>query len=145
MTRFLVAMAGARSGRLHKALIAGHTLTICSSKGTKSSVGGLLIFREVKMRGTFIPSLMVAGALGPVEIRNVYQAQEFLRNWPVERRGPMWHTARRCCEYAASGLVGTLSARRSLESFARQSRILLDKMPYPAAIEQASLKARPTH
>jgi hypothetical protein len=67
------------------------------------------------------------------EIEDLEQALQFLRDWPVSRRGPVYDAAYNACSAARDGYFGIEEARKSLSGFARITGILRQRTrPVPA-------------
>lgn len=58
------------------------------------------------------------------DIGDVEQALQFLRDWPIDRRGPVYQAAYNACTAAREGYLTAEEARRSLSGFARITGIL---------------------
>lgn len=58
------------------------------------------------------------------DIEDMEQALQFLRSWPVDRRGPVYHAAFNACTAACEGYLTIEEARKSLTGFARITGIL---------------------
>lgn len=58
------------------------------------------------------------------DIEDIEQALQFLRNWPADRRGPVYHAAYNACTAACEGYLTVEEARKSLTGFARITGIL---------------------
>lgn len=58
------------------------------------------------------------------DIENLEQALRFLRNWPADRRGPVYQAAFNACTAACNGYLTAEEARKSLSGFARITGIL---------------------
>jgi len=58
------------------------------------------------------------------DIEDVEQALHFLRDWPADRRGPVYQAAYNACTAAREGYLTVEEARRSLSGFARITGIL---------------------
>ncbi|MBL8579137.1 MAG: DUF982 domain-containing protein [Mesorhizobium sp.] len=67
------------------------------------------------------------------DIADVEQALQFLRDWPANRRGPVYHAAYNACTAAREGYLTVEEARRSLSGFARITGILRSAGPSRAA------------
>jgi hypothetical protein len=57
------------------------------------------------------------------EIATLDEAMDFLRAWPLARRGPLHGCAWRSCEAARAGALSTEDARKAIDSFARMTGI----------------------
>ncbi len=66
------------------------------------------------------------------DIEDVEQALHFLRDWPADRRGPVYQAAYNACTAAREGYLTIEEARRSLSGFARITGILRPST-HPAA------------
>jgi hypothetical protein len=58
------------------------------------------------------------------EITCIYDALEFLTDWPKARRGSIYETAARACQAARDGRMSIEGARSALIGFARSAGIL---------------------
>ena len=58
------------------------------------------------------------------DIEDLEQALHFLREWPAERRGPVYQSAYNACTAARDGYLTVEEARKSLSGFARITGIL---------------------
>src|SRR5262245_41635926 len=58
------------------------------------------------------------------DIEDLEQALQFLRDWPAERRGPVYQAAYNACTAAREGYLTVEEARKSLSGFARITGIL---------------------
>lgn len=58
------------------------------------------------------------------EILDLDQALQFLRAWPRNRRGPVYHVAYNACSAARDGHLTVEEARKALSGFARITGIL---------------------
>jgi hypothetical protein len=58
------------------------------------------------------------------DIEDLEQALHFLRGWPADRRGPVYHAAYNACTAACEGYLTVEEARKSLTGFARITGIL---------------------
>jgi hypothetical protein len=61
-----------------------------------------------------------------VYVGDTSEAVRFLERWPAERRGPVHRCALNSCLLASHGAMKSGDARRSFESFARITGILLE-------------------
>jgi hypothetical protein len=59
-----------------------------------------------------------------LDIEDLDQALQFLRDWPSDRRGPVYHAAYNACTAAREGYLTVEEARKSLSGFARITGIL---------------------
>ena len=59
------------------------------------------------------------------EIYSVTQALDFLYRWPVGRKGPVYQTAVKSCAAVRNHHVTAEEARKSFQSFARITGILV--------------------
>jgi hypothetical protein len=71
----------------------------------------------------FTPLLVVVSGRENT-LADVGDAIRFLDAWPEGQRDAMWTSALRCCEHARDGRIGVPSARRVVESWARQNDVL---------------------
>lgn len=76
-----------------------------------------------KMR-FFVPVRLVLADTTVQEIDDIEQALKFLRNWPADRRGPVYQAALNGCTAARQGHLTAEEARKSLSGFARITGIL---------------------
>ncbi|MDQ2634112.1 MAG: DUF982 domain-containing protein [Pseudomonadota bacterium] len=76
------------------------------------------------------------------DIENLDQALQFLRDWPVDRRGPVYQAAYNACTAAREGYLTVEEARRSLAGFARITGILRKSDPHPAIVGEPSDRRR---
>jgi hypothetical protein len=60
------------------------------------------------------------------EIACLDEALDYLDEWPSNRRGPIFDTARRACHRAFDGLLPLSAAREAFAGWARSARILED-------------------
>jgi hypothetical protein len=60
------------------------------------------------------------------EIAGLADALDYLDEWPANRRGTIYDTARRACVRAHDGLVPVSVAREAFAGWARSARILED-------------------
>jgi hypothetical protein len=74
-----------------------------------------------------------ADGLTGQDIENLEQALQFLRDWPADRRGPVYQAAYNACTAAREGYLTVEEARKSLSGFARITGILRSEEPRPAA------------
>ncbi|MEP9387981.1 DUF982 domain-containing protein [Mesorhizobium sp. KR9-304] len=65
-----------------------------------------------------------AGWPAGLDIEDLEQALQFLRDWPADRRGPVYHAAYNACTAAREGYLTIEEARKSLSGFARITGIL---------------------
>jgi hypothetical protein len=65
------------------------------------------------------------------EIYSVAEAMEFLRKWPIGRRGPVYQCAVNCCSAALAGRMSAEEARKAFTGFARITRLLDEDMALP--------------
>lgn len=74
----------------------------------------------------FLEPVCMASARDPAgcEIEDLEQALQFLREWPANRRGPVYDAANNACSAARDGHLGVEEARKSLAGFARITGIL---------------------
>lgn len=78
------------------------------------------------------------------DILDLDQALHFLRSWPTERRGPVYHAAYNACTAARDGYLTVEEARRSLSGFARITGILRqDDKARPALAQSRASASRP--
>ena len=70
---------------------------------------------------TFMEPVCLASERDPAgsDIEDLEQALQFLRDWPVNRRGPVYDAAYNACSAARDGYLGVEEARKSLSGFAR--------------------------
>ncbi|CCV08286.1 conserved hypothetical protein [Mesorhizobium metallidurans STM 2683] len=72
------------------------------------------------------PVFVKDGQFIALEIACVADALDFLDEWPRNRRGPIYDTAKRACHRAHDGLVPVSVARDAFAGFARSVNILED-------------------
>jgi hypothetical protein len=76
------------------------------------------------------------------DIEDLEQALQFLRNWPADRRGPVYQAAYNACCAAREGYLTVEEARKSLAGFARITGILKKDEPHPAIVRDPANKRR---
>ena len=76
------------------------------------------------------------------DIEDLDQALQFLRNWPADRRGPVYQAAYNACTAAREGYLTVEEARKSLSGFARITGILQKDEPHPAIVGDPAGKRR---
>jgi len=76
------------------------------------------------------------------DIEDLEQALQFLRDWPADRRGPVFQAAYNACCAAREGYLTVEEARKSLSGFARITGILKKNEPPPAIVGDAERKSR---
>jgi Protein of unknown function (DUF982) len=76
------------------------------------------------------------------DIEDIEQALQFLRNWPADRRGPVYQAAYNACTAAREGYLTVEEARKSLSGFARITGILEKDKPHPAIVGGTEAKRR---
>lgn len=89
----------------------------------------------------FLEPVCMASARDPAgcEIEDLEQALQFLREWPVNRRGPVYDAANNACSAARDGYLGVEEARKSLSGFARIMGISRQRTrPVPVATASTS-------
>jgi hypothetical protein len=79
------------------------------------------------------------------DIEDLDQALQFLRDWPADRRGPVYQAAYNACTAAREGYLTIEEARKSLSGFARITGILRREEPRPAAPGASKEAARHVH
>ena len=62
-------------------------------------------------------------------ICTIRDAMDFLRQWPSERRGPLFSCAERSCNAAIAGQISVKQAQDCFASFAKLSGILVGSLP----------------
>ncbi|MEW9805454.1 DUF982 domain-containing protein [Mesorhizobium sp. ZMM04-5] len=62
---------------------------------------------------------------GGRDIEDLDEALRFLREWPSDRRGPVYLAAYNACSAARDGYLTVEEARKSLSGFARITGILM--------------------
>lgn len=67
------------------------------------------------------------------EIGSISEAQGFLADWNPNRRGPLYDTAVKACEFGAAGYVTTEQVRRAFHMFAEATGILCHEIGYGVA------------
>jgi hypothetical protein len=76
------------------------------------------------------------------DIEDLDQALQFLRDWPADRRGPVYQAAYNACTAAREGYLTVEEARKSLSGFARITGILQKDEPHPAIVDSPAGKRR---
>jgi hypothetical protein len=76
------------------------------------------------------------------DIENLEQALQFLRDWPADRRGPVYQAAYNACTAARDGYLTVEEARKSLSGFARITGILQKSEPHPIVVGKADVRRR---
>ena len=93
-------------------------------------------------RMLFIEPVCVNGRQDFADIEDIEQALHFLREWPTDRRGPVYQAAYNACTAARQGYLTVEEARRSLAGFARITGILRtaapSRTPTNSAVAQSS-------
>jgi hypothetical protein len=79
------------------------------------------------------------------DIEDLEQALHFLRDWPADRRGPVYQAAYNACTAAREGYLTVEEARKSLSGFARITGILRREEPRPAAPRTRKEASRHVH
>ena len=79
------------------------------------------------------------------DIGDLEQALQFLRDWPAERRGPVYQAAYNACTAARDGYLTVEEARKSLSGFARITGILKKEARQAAAVAAGEETARLAH
>ena len=64
------------------------------------------------------------------DIEGLERRCSFLRDWPVNRRGPVYDAAYNACSAARDGYLGVEEARKSLSGFARIMGIARQRTPH---------------
>ena len=72
----------------------------------------------------FFKPVCVSSPHESADIQDLQQALRFLRNWPADRRGPVYRAAFNACTAAHEGYLTVEEARKSLTGFARITGIL---------------------
>ncbi len=85
---------------------------------------------------TFLEPVCLASDKDPAgsEIEGLEHALQFLRDWPANRRGPVYDAAYNACSAARDGYLGVEEARKSLSGFARITGILRQRPTSVSAI-----------
>ena len=89
----------------------------------------------------FLEPVCLASERDPAggDIEDLEQALQFLRDWPVNRRGPVYDAAYNACSAARDGYLGVEEARKSLSGFARIMGISRQQArPVPVATASTS-------
>lgn len=79
------------------------------------------------------------------DIEDLEQALHFLRAWPADRRGPVYHAAYNACTAAREGYLTVEEARKSLTGFARITGILCKEGNRPAGPDPRPEGTRLSH
>ena len=79
------------------------------------------------------------------DIEDLEQALQFLRDWPADRRGPVYQAAYNACTAAREGYLTVEEARKSLSGFARITGILRRDESRPAAPRPRKEASRHVH
>jgi hypothetical protein len=101
--------------------------------------------REEAMQKTpFFAPVCVSSTTDPAghDIENLDQALQFLRDWPADRRGPVYQAAYNACCAAREGYLTVEEARKSLSGFARITGILQKDESPPAIAGSTERKSR---
>lgn len=93
------------------------------------------------MSTTFLVPVRIEWDGAEREIATVRDVLQFLRQWPVRRRGSAFSCAERSCHEAIAGQVPVETTRQAFESFARMSRILVAN----DMGEMGLLRGKPVH
>lgn len=91
----------------------------------------------------FIEPVCVNGRQDFADIEDIEQALHFLREWPADRRGPVYQAAYNACTAARQGYLTVEEARRSLAGFARITGILKATTPSRAHAKSVAGQAAP--
>ncbi|UVK37824.1 DUF982 domain-containing protein [Mesorhizobium sp. AR10] len=83
------------------------------------------------------PVAIAVGAGFKRDIASLAQMQNFLKEWPPARRGPIHATALRACDAARAGHLTTDQARRAFMSFAEAAGILWTGVDPVTALREA--------
>lgn len=67
------------------------------------------------------PVTVAAGLGTRRELKTLFDLLDFLNEWPIARRGPVYLTAYRACTAALAGQVTSEQARQAFLSFVRLS------------------------
>ena len=76
------------------------------------------------------------------DIEDLEQALQFLRDWPEDRRGPVYQAAYNACTAARDGYLTVEEARKSLSGFARITGILQKSEPHPIVVGKSDGRRR---
>lgn len=96
----------------------------------------------------FVPVCVSSGTdLAGHDIEDLEQALHFLRNWPADRRGPVYQSAYNACTAARDGFLTVEEARKSLSGFARITGILTrdEQHPGDAVVPAKDAQTRLAH
>ena len=92
---------------------------------------------------TFESPVLVYDGEAIREIGGVWDAIEFMEEWPVQRRGLIYETALDACYAAHDGRKPLETARRALATWARRSEILANGPIAPAWFSQQEAGPNP--
>ena len=90
----------------------------------------------------FAPVCIGSATEGGLDIEDLEQALQFLRDWPADRRGPVYQSAYNACTAAREGYLTVEEARKSLSGFARITGILRKGGPRPTIVGEPEGKRR---
>ena len=90
----------------------------------------------------FAPVCIGSATQSGLDIEDLEQALQFLRDWPADRRGPVYQSAYNACTAAREGYLTVEEARKSLSGFARITGILRKGDSRPTIVGQAEGKRR---
>src|SRR5687768_12356605 len=76
------------------------------------------------------------------DIQDLEKALQFLRDWPADRRGPVYQAAYNACTAAREGYLTVEEARKAFSGFARITGILQKDEPHPAIVSSPAGKRR---
>lgn len=87
------------------------------------------------------PLTIAVGAGFKREIASLAEMQNFLKEWPAVRRGPVYATAIRACEAARAGHLTADQARRAFMGFAEAAGIVWTGVDPVTALRQAKTRS----
>ena len=93
----------------------------------------------------FVPVCVSSTDPAGNNIEDLEQALQFLRDWPADRRGPVYQAAYNACTAAREGYLTVEEARRSLSGFARITGILKKDGSRSAPVNDEGEAARLAH
>ena len=93
----------------------------------------------------FVPVCVSSTDPAGHHIEDLEQALQFLRDWPADRRGPVYQAAYNACTAAREGYLTVEEARKSLSGFARITGILKQDASQSAPINGEEEAARLAH
>ena len=85
------------------------------------------------------PVAIAVGAGFKREIASLGEMQNFLKEWPPAKRGPIYGTAVKACDSARAGHLTVDQARRAFSSFAEAAGILWAGIDPVTALREAKI------